>query len=40
MGLYIYIYIYIQGSIAVTGDAIKWLRDKLGIITTAEESGK
>jgi len=27
-----------QGSIAITGAAVKWLRDNLGIIKSAEET--
>ena len=31
---------YFQGSIAITGAAVKWLRDSLGLIETASETEK
>ena len=32
-------YIYLQGSVAIAGACIRWLRDNLGIIKDSAESG-
>lgn len=38
--LYLTLKLLFQGSVAITGAAVKWLRDNLNVIGSASEIGK